>query len=434
MKNLSIMLLSILISASLWAIDSPKRLLSYELVASYSQEMLKEKWKEEGIPEIIVPVNYTIDVYEVIYSTSWHDGSVIKASGLYFVPKTKETALPMICYHHGTQIKKNRKVKLGGEQAICIGFAADGYLVARPDYIGLGKGEKTHLYQHTASEAIATIDMLRAIKELNKAEGIMQNDKLFSTGYSQGGHAAMAFHKVVQENHKDEFSITASAPMSGAYDMTGAQEQAMFTEYSHPGYLPYLMYSMQEVYGLYDNINSIFKSPYDSILAPLYDGKHTMNEINKVMPKVPKDIVKDEIVEEYKKDEDFPFKKALAANNVNDWKAESPVLLCYCKADEQVYYGNSLSAHKHMKAQGSKRIKLKSAGKHFDHNTCALFASMHTKMWFDSFCKGHKRGNLGPVFKRFLLGIGKSRLTKKMKKKKKVAAKQAKEDALQAAK
>ena len=37
---------------------------------------------------------------------------------------------------------RKREVRLGGEQAICIGFAADQYFVVRPDYIGLGKGRK----------------------------------------------------------------------------------------------------------------------------------------------------------------------------------------------------------------------------------------------------------------------------------------------------
>ena len=56
---------------------------------------------------------------------------------------------------------------LKSENAICAGFAADGYLVIMPDYIGLGKGDKFHLYQNSESEAVASIDMLLAIQKLN---------------------------------------------------------------------------------------------------------------------------------------------------------------------------------------------------------------------------------------------------------------------------
>lgn len=395
------------------------KLISYELITTFTKEDLKQKWKEQKVPEAIAPVNYTVDVYELIYYTTWHDGTPVKASGLYYVPKEEGTTLkafPMICYHHGTQIKKERKVKLGGEQAICIGMATDGYLVVRPDYIGLGKGERKHLYHHVPTQAGASIDMLRAIKELNKIIKIAQNDYLFATGYSQGGHATMSFHKVVQEQYSDEFKITASAPMSGAYDLAGVQEETMFKEYSHPGYLPYLFFSFQEVYGLYDDITEIFKQPYDTILPTVYQGQHDMNYINRLIPSIPKDVVKPEVVQQYLDNDDFPFKKALRDNSVHNWKPEQPVLFCYCQADEQVSYLNSIVAHETMKKNGSKNVYIKHVNKHLGHNDCAMFAVMHTKMFFDSFIKGSKKGNMGPVGKRFLLGIGKGIVAKKAKK------------------
>lgn len=400
-------------------------LISYELVKSYTKEALQQRWKEQGVPEAVAPVRYGIDIYEIIYRTKWHDGSTIKASGLYYVPKdsTKEEAMPMVCYHHGTQIRKERKVRLGGEQAICVGFAADGYLVARPDYIGLGKGDKTHLYHHVPTQSGASMDLLRAIKELNPRIKVSQNDFLFATGYSQGGHATMGFHKTVQEKYSDEFKITASAPMSGAYDLAGVQEEVMFKEYSHPGYLPYLFLSFQEVYGFYDNVSDIFKAPYDTMLPPLYKGQHAMGYINRLIPSIPKDVLRPEIVEEYLANDDFPFKKALRENSVHDWKPEQPVLFCYCQADEQVTYKNSLVAYSKMKENGSDLVQIKHVNKHLGHKDCAMFAVMHAKMFFDSFRKGSKKGTAGPLGKRFLIGIGKSSLAKKVKKRRKLEAK-----------
>jgi len=397
-------------------------LISYELVKTYTKEELQTKWKEQGIPEIIAPIKHNINVYEVIYKTSWHDGSTIKASGLYFVPSNdslypdRSKALPMICYHHGTQILIERKIRFRGEQAVCIGFAADGYLVARPDYIGLGKGERKHLYHHVPTQASASIDMLRAIKEINPQIKVLQNDFLFTTGYSQGGHATMGFHKTVQEKYNDEFHITASAPMSGAYDLAGVQQKSMFEEYSHPGYLPYLFFSFHEVYHFYDNISDVFKTPYDTILPSLYEGFHSMGYINRVIPRIPKDVIKPEVVKQYKENYDFPFKKALRENSVHDWKPERPMLICYCKADEQVNYKNAIVTYKKMKKNGSKNVRLQHVNKHLGHNDCAMFAVMHTKMFFDSFRKGSKKGTRGPLAKRFLIGIGKAQFARKAKK------------------
>ena len=118
--------------------------------------------------------------------------------------------------------------------------------------------------------------MIRAVRELNEKLAITAKNEIYITGYSQGGHAAMGLHKTIQETKiDDEFNVKASAPMSGAYDLAGVQEETMFKEYSHPGYLPYLFFTFQEVYKMYEDITTIFKSPYDSILPPMYEGYHS---------------------------------------------------------------------------------------------------------------------------------------------------------------
>ncbi|MFY9307777.1 MAG: lipase family protein [Bacteroidia bacterium] len=379
------------------------KLISYRLITSYSTEALDSIWKAKNIKKFAAPINYPLDVFEVIYETAWHDGSAIEASGIFFLPKKADKAFPMICYHHGTQMVKDRAIGFGGEQAICTVFSTSGYMVAFPDYIGLGAGKKTHLYHHVETEASASIDLLRAVKVLLEKENAKQNEFLFLTGYSQGGHATLATLKVMQEKHAGEFKVTAAAPMSGAYDLAGIQTQYMFQPYKHPAYLPYLLYSYDEVYNCFDDPNSCFKTAYAEVLPPLFDGKHSMNDIDKFMPSIPKDVLKDEFVEAFKNNNDFPFKVALSQNSVHDFKPEVPVMMCYCTADEQVNYKNAFIAKDAMEAKGAKHIKLQNAGKKFGHGQCAIYASAYTKMYFDSFLKGSKHGRKGPLVKRMAL-------------------------------
>lgn len=426
MKFFGVILFTLL-AVQAWANNA--KLESYEKVASYTLEDLKVFWKKTGVPEFIAPLSNGVDVYEVIYQSTWIDSTPIKASGLYFVPQGNRTNLPLIVYHHGTQIEKERKIRLGGEQGICIGFAADGYAVIMPDYFGLGKGEKKHLYIHAETEARAAIDMHRSVRSLNVAEGITWSDKLFLTGYSQGGHAAMATHIAMERDFPNEFKVTASAPMSGPYDVSGDQGSVMFKEYSHPGYLPYLIYSYQEVYQLVPDINKIFKSPYDTILPPLFDGTYSMGQINKLLPPIPKDIMADEIVQAFLEDTAFVFRKALQKNDVYNWKPVAPVLLCYCKGDEQVNYKNSLTARKTMIANGATSVRLKHCGKKFNHGTCALYTVIFTKMWFDSFVDGSTKGRKGPVFKRLLVNMSKGKMVKAQKKRQKEREQKQKEAA-----
>lgn len=383
-------------------------LVSYELINSYSVEELKAKWKENKIKEFITPVKYAVDVYEIIYKTRWHDGSEILASGFYYKPQKAQTELPTMVMNHGTQLKKDIEEKLGGLMVGCIAFSTDGYISLYPHYVGMGKGDKTHLYQIAESEAFANIDMLRAARELNTILGVKTNGQLFITGYSQGGHAAMAAHKMIQEEYNTEFQVTASAPMSGAYDMTGVQADVMFEKYFNQAYLPYLILSIQEQYNVWEgDIYDVFVEPYKSIIKEKVNNEHKLKEVSKLLPEIPADMLRPDVVEEFKNNPDFIFTKVLAKNNNYDWKPESPMMLCYCNADEQVSYKNAFVARDAMKANGANRIILRNGGKKYGHNKCALFSLMNTKFFFDSIKNGNNKGSKGKVMKRFLVSLAK---------------------------
>jgi len=404
-------LFAILFFISLNTNTYAQKLISYSEIHHYTQNELKDIWKENKINKWIVPISNGFKLFEVIYTSSWHDGSTIKASGLCFIPDdfTKKE-LPQMIYHHGTRTLKKTTLNLKSENAISAGFAADGYLVIMPDYIGLGKGDKFHLYQNSKSEATASIDMLLAIQELNNELSIKTNKQLFLTGYSQGGHACMATHKTLEENYTDQFTITASSPMSGAYDMSGVQAAVMSKPYPEPVYLPYLLIGLNEVYNITDSYSKLFRAPYDSLIPILYNGEYKGNEINKFLPEIPADVVHPTLLEEYKNNPNFKFNSALEENDLLDWKTTVPTQLCYCNADKIVLHENAIVAHKKMKENGSKTIRLRKSAKKLGHVNCALFTSIYTKMWFDSFRRGSKKGRKGSWLKRFFLYLQKGRM------------------------
>jgi len=405
------MRLYLLVFALLLSFNSlSQELLSYIEIEHYTQQELEKIWEENKINEWIVPISNGFKLYEVIYTTSWHDGSTIKASGLCFIPDNLSEKNPaQMVYHHGTRTLKKTILHLKSENAISAGFAADGYLVIMPDYIGLGKGDKFHLYQNSESEAIACIDMLIAIQELNKQLSVKTNEQLFLTGYSQGGHACMATQKKLEEKYTNQFTITASSPMSGAYDMSGVQATVMTKPYPEPVYLPYLLMGINEVYNITDS-DKLFRAPYDSLIPIIYNGELNLQEINAYLPEIPADVVHPDLLKEYKENPNFKFNTALKENDLLDWKPEAPTRICYCKSDKIVLYENSVVAFKKMKENGSKKVKLCKAAKKFGHVECAIFTSIYTKMWFDSFRKGSKKGRNGNWVKRFLLYIQKVRM------------------------
>ena len=165
------------------------------------------------------------------------------------------------------------------------------------------------------TEGRSGYDLLRALREVNLELDIAWNDQLFVTGYSQGGHAAMAVHKYIQEHPEANLSVTASSPMSGAYDMAGAQSVTMFQEYTQPWYLPYLIYGYESIYDEIEGpTEAVFKPPYDTLIPNMYDGNHDRFDFNKVLPSIPAEMVVDSIVHLFKTDSNFFFTRLLKEN------------------------------------------------------------------------------------------------------------------------
>jgi hypothetical protein len=402
-----LLLLALFTNAQNLSFDGPK-IISYSLWKTVPSEELKAEMKKNKVPKALVNVKYTVDIYDVVYKTCWHDGTCIKASGLYFVPRGVDKPMPTTVYHHGTRVHAGRDKDLGGEDYLCLGLAVEGYTVLQPDYVGLGHGDKFHLYQLAKPLGQTSVDMLYAIRELNDTLGIKVSDKLFLTGYSEGGYATLATNKLIQEQYSKDFKVTAASGMSGAYDMGGVQSTVMFKPYDHPHYLPYLLRAVNEVYKIvpYD-INNIYKAPYDTIIPKMFDGKHSLHAINEALPKIPKDMIIDSIINVYVKDPEFPLHKVLRENSLCYWKPENPVQLCYCDKDEQVTYKNAFVARDEMKKLGAEHVTLRRGGKKYGHYKCAIFSGMYTKLYFDSFLKGSKYGRKGNVNKRFILSLAK---------------------------
>ncbi len=381
-------------------------IISYSLIKSYPQEELKAFFKQQHIPGVMLGVKQGINIYEIIYLTTYADGSLVRASGMLFVPQANTDPAPTMIYNHGTEICRETPFDGTGEQSICLAFATDGYIVLCPDYIGKGLGERAQLYLDAKTEAGASVDMLIAVDGLLPSLQVKKGNQLFVTGYSQGGHAAMATHRLLQANYADRFPVTASSPMSGPYDVENTVYTTRRKHYDYPGYLAFMLASFYETQGGMELMKNALVAPYDTILPRLVDGAWPMEVIDANMPDTAFKAVKNEFYLDFEQNQSSPFRQYLASNNVYDWKPDAPVQLCYCRGDEQVTYKNSIKAYETMKKNGAQHVELWQAGKKFHHVNCALFAVIYTKMFFDGFRVGKPMYH-GPLFKRLLLGVGK---------------------------
>ena len=104
-------------------------------------------------------------------------------------------------------------------------YAAQGFVVVAPNYAGYDKSPLPyHPYLNAEQQSSDMVDALTAARKALKDLGTTDSGKLFITGYSQGGHVAMATHRALQSAGQ---TVTASAPMSGPYAL-GALGDAVY--------------------------------------------------------------------------------------------------------------------------------------------------------------------------------------------------------------
>jgi pimeloyl-ACP methyl ester carboxylesterase len=383
-------------------------LLSHQELDYFDATKIKQTWKKIEIPQLYLPVNNGVYVYEISYITSWIDGSPVKATGIVMIPDNIHTGYSTIIYHNGTNIMKKREQELGYNQfSICAGLAADGYLVVVPDYIGRGNGEKHQLYLNAKTEAQNSVDMLLSLNGFLKEKGYDAIKDLFITGYSQGGHAAMATQRLIENSYSNQFNLLASSPMSGPYDLVGSVDVGSKEKEGDWVLFMYLVKSFQDAYTMKSSLSEIFIAPWDSLVNVYFDGHTRYSSIRKTLPLNIEEIFKKDFLISEFFTENSAFSKVLKENSVYEFVPQVPTQLCYCEDDEVVPYKNSQTAYNWMKLHGAKKIKIKDAGKNLDHEECAIFTVIYTKLFFDKY-RDVKHSNFKNDFSNAALSIAKT--------------------------
>ena len=340
-------------------------------------------------------LDYDVKMYKLTYNTVDTDSLSIIATGAFFIPtNTSCTEFPFAVYNHGTTLRKNDVPSNNNPEAI-IGkvFSAGGYFVCMPDYIGMGDSPGFHPYVHAKSEATASIDMVRAAREYLITTNFVDNNELFLTGYSQGGHACMATTKFIKdESLQSEFNIVASAPSSGPYDLSGIMADTIIapTPYSNPGYIVYLLASYQLAYGnIFNSWSDVLYSPYDTIVPPFFSGNNTtldMGLLNSLIPNQMNLLIRDTCLNNFINDsinKNHPWWRALIDNDNYDWLPLNPLRMYYCTADEQIAYTNALIAESTMNNNGALDVQAVNMGDN-DHGGCILPALSSAFNWFQT--------------------------------------------------
>ena len=109
------------------------------------------------------------------------------------------------------------------------------------------------------------VDALTAARSalpISSAPSITDSGKLFVTGYSQGGHVAMATHKALQECGRDDHCVGADV---GPYAVAAFADAVFFGQVTRttPLFLVFTSTGYQKAYGdVYASPTDVFEARY----------------------------------------------------------------------------------------------------------------------------------------------------------------------------
>ena len=331
---------------------------------------------------ILTTSTYSLSMQKVSYQSIGADGTPRTLSGLLILPRSGSTrpSVPILMFQHGTEpyrqfspsryLENQLRPTDYPEVMVAAAIASTGYAVALTDYEGLGDSTGPQPYVHGASLARQVVDMLRASRAIitGSTSPCTWNNQLFLMGYSEGGYVTMATTRELQLNHSAEFTVTASAPLSGPHDLSGVMRGVMLADTTSkaPYFLPFVLNSYNYVYSSQTALftpDSAMLPTFAGTVPPRFDGNSPSDKISEAMGMsfspaqliVPKSTLTSQFLAQLA-DSTSPVVNFLRENDsYRGWTPSVPIRMVHHGDDELVPFANSQIAFDSFSTAGAKR-------------------------------------------------------------------------------
>ncbi|MDR0712258.1 MAG: hypothetical protein LBF67_07950 [Prevotellaceae bacterium] len=357
-------------------------LVQAEAATTMSKEIIRLALERAGFGQYASLMQSDVRMIRVVYTTEYPKGTKISASGALLISGSYNPSFPTIVYNHGTNSNRNSApsteiqsfpfstdVFLGAAIASAFGCAA---LI--PDYIGYGESKNiTHPYMHGESLGQAGLDFIRAYREYaeNPAAGIAFNSSIFITGYSEGGYAAVALHKAIDDYPTEGLTVFKTVAGSGAYDLVAFSKGVV----DNPDPLgAQMLSSYLWVLGMYKtdfryskSYEDIFSEADNALLRSIdYDLAYSRNETASLpLHEISSQLFKPDFISGILDGTDTEFIGISQQNSLVDFAPKDSLIFVYGDADTWVYPVNTINAYNAMLEKGCKvRSYVRPGGDH----------------------------------------------------------------------
>lgn len=263
------------------------------LSASDFQAQLSASATGKGLLAVAGTPKCGVNFHYIQYGTVGGAGEATNGTGALMVPTGTDAACtgarPIVLYAHGTTTAKGYNIAnildssndaYGESALVAAAFAAQGFIVVAPNYAGYDASKLSyHPYLNADQESKDMIDALTAARTALPNVGGTDSGKLFITGYSQGGHVAMATHRALQALGK---SVTASAPLSGPYALAAMVDAVYYGNVNLGStiFTPMLSTSYQKAYGnIYNSTTDLYSSNFATGIDTLLPSTSSLSTL-----------------------------------------------------------------------------------------------------------------------------------------------------------
>ena len=322
---------------------------------------------------------------KIVYKTSDIEGNIIDASGLLVIPTVMdsyETALnslgksfsvSMICDNHGTiftntEAPSNVEAKTTGPDytlAISMtGYA--GFAGIFPDYVGYGSSNASaHPYLLKDLSAQNSLDMIKASMKYMQKESVILNHQLYVSGYSQGGHLAMALAEKIEKNGFDSVVLKGVASMAGPHNVEALANIEVNASHimKYPAFLGFLADSYAFKYDDLELTNMVVETNTTKY-HNLFNGSNNNVAIHTGLGLVEdarggfnhqtaNKLFKESFINDYQNNDNSTSRKRFIENkSYNNWNPKTKIKLVHCLEDEIIPFSMSQNAFNELNATG----------------------------------------------------------------------------------
>ena len=355
-------------------------------------------------PNLPVRIEHGFDTYKVTYCTvdvappgAMRPAATV-ATGNVSVPR-KAGPLPTVAYLHGTSVSfydapSNPSIfgelsengeSFDGPPSSAI-FAGGGFVYVAPDYLGLGDSTvPRHRYFHAATEASSATDLLAASGKVLKRLRVRRSDELFTFGFSQGGHGALALQRALERRRVE---VTATGTVGGVFDVERffLSSLADQTTPTLPLYVAYILLAYDDVYDVYRRPSDVFRRPYASTVPGLFDLRHFFDDVLAGLPPTSRQLLRASYLRAVRGDPDDPLRVRLRQNAADRWRPRAPIRVYHSPDDEEVFYQDMLVSVGRLRKRGADVTVTTLPG--FDHVNSWIQAMPRAVRYFRSLVDG----------------------------------------------